>query len=95
MAVSRPVMANLTASAASTELSAGTGIAIAVVADAPVVDAAEPPTVRVVDTAAFAAVDTSIVLVRAAAMISDTFLNEFILFFSPYLCLSLYEYRNL
>jgi len=45
--------------------------------------------------AAFAAVDTSIVLVRAAAMISDTFLNEFILFISPYVNLSLNEYRNL
>jgi len=32
---------------------------------------------------ALAAGVTSIVLVRAAAMISDTFLNEFILFISP------------
>jgi hypothetical protein len=39
--------------------------------------AADPATVKVV-VAALAAVDTSIVLVRAAAMISDTFLNEFI-----------------
>jgi hypothetical protein len=35
------------------------------------------------------------VLVRAAAMTSDTFLNEFILFISPYFCLPLYEHRNL
>jgi hypothetical protein len=43
---------------------------------------------------AFADGATSIVLVRAAAMISDTFLNEFILFISPYFCLSLYEIRS-
>jgi hypothetical protein len=36
---------------------------------------------------ALAAGDTSIVLVRAAAMISDTFLNEFIYFFLLFTCL--------
>jgi hypothetical protein len=33
---------------------------------------------------ALAAGDTNIVLVRAAAMISDIFLNDFILFISPF-----------
>jgi hypothetical protein len=59
-------------------LSAGTGSATGVVTTVPPV-AADPATVRVtVPALAIAAGDTSIVLVRAAAMISDTFLNEFI-----------------
>jgi hypothetical protein len=74
--VSTDVIAIFNASAASMLLSAGTGSATGAVAAVPPV-AADPATVRVV-VAAFAAGDTSIVLVRAAAMISDTFLNEFI-----------------
>jgi hypothetical protein len=77
--VSTDVTAIFNASAASILLSAGTGSDTGVVTTVPPV-AAEPATVRVtVPAFACAAGDTSIVLVRAAAMISDTFLNEFIL----------------
>jgi hypothetical protein len=77
--VSTDVTAIFNASAASILLSAGTGSATGVPTTVPPV-AAEPATVRVtVPAFACAAGDTSIVLVRAAAMISDTFLNEFIL----------------
>jgi len=76
--VSTPVTAIFNASAASTLLSAGTGSDTGVVTTVPPV-AADPATVSVtVPALALAAGDTSIVLVRAAAMISDTFLNEFI-----------------
>jgi hypothetical protein len=93
--VSTPVTAIFNASAASTLLSAGTGSDTGVVTTVPPV-AAVPATVRVtVPALALAAGDTSIVLVRAAAMISDTFLNEFILFISPYVNLPLNEHRNL
>jgi hypothetical protein len=77
--VSTAVTAIFNASAASTLLSAGTGSDTGVVTTVPPV-AADPATVNVtVPELACAVVDTSIVLVRAAAMISDTFLNEFIL----------------
>jgi hypothetical protein len=75
-------------------LSAGTGSATGVPTTVPPV-AADPATVRVtVPALALAAGDISIVLVRAAAMISDTFLNEFILFISPYVNLPLNEHRK-
>jgi hypothetical protein len=91
--VSTDVTAIFNASAASILLSAGTGSATGAVATVPPV-AAEPATVKVV-VAALAAGDISIVLVRAAAMISDTLLNDFILFISPSVNLPLNEYRNL
>ena len=79
MPVSTDVTAIFSASAASTLLSAGTGSATGAVAAVPPV-AAEPLTVRVV-VAAFAADEIIIVLVRAAAMTSEIFLNEFITLF--------------
>ena len=92
--VSTDVTAIFNASAASTLLSAGTGKDTGVVTTVPPV-AADPATVNVtVPALALAAGDTSIVLVRAAAMISDTFLNEFILFISPYVNLPLNEHRK-
>jgi hypothetical protein len=76
--VSTDVTAIFNASAASILLSAGTGSDTGAVATVPPT-AADPATVSVtVPALALAAGDTSIVLVRAAAMISDTFLNEFI-----------------
>ena len=76
--VSTAVTEIFNASAASILLSAGTGRDTGVVTTVPP-GAAEPATVKVtVPALALAAGDTSIVLVRAAAMISDTFLNDFI-----------------
>jgi hypothetical protein len=77
--VSSPVSAILRASAESTELSAGTGSAIAVAADVPAVAGAEPPTVKVV-VAALAGVATSVPTVMAATIPRAIFLNEFIHF---------------
>ena len=75
--VSKPVRAILRASAESTELSAGTGNAIAVAAVVPAVAGAEPPTVRVV-VAALAGVATSELKVMAATTPRAIFLNDFI-----------------
>ena len=72
------VAINFSASAASTELSAGTGNAAGVaIADAVVFATVSSDTATVI-TAAFAGVATIVPSVMAATMASASFLNEFI-----------------
>ena len=77
--VSRPVRAIRKASAESTELSAGTGSTVGFDAITPV-DTDDPPTERAVDTAADAGRIARTEPVKAAAMTTAVFLNEFIYF---------------
>ena len=82
--VSRPVIAILRASAESTLLSDGTGNTAGFANVVPV-ETDEPPTVNAL-VAAIAFVALSIAIVMAAAKAIDVFfLNEFILFISPFI----------
>ena len=85
--VSKPERLILRASAESTELSAGTGNAIAVAAVVPAVAGAEPPTVNVVDTAALAGVAINEPKVMAATTPRAIFLIEVIYIFLLFIIL--------
>jgi hypothetical protein len=80
-----PAIANSTASVESTELSAGSGSAIAVASVVPAVAGADPAIVSVVATAAFAGAATKVVAssATAEAVAISVFLNEVIVI-SPF-----------